>query len=67
VSQKADIGRDGSAIIDVTSPVRIRVWYEMPGSGLLNVNTMEDSLLQIPKKAFNYRLVCSSWFVHELR
>jgi len=67
VSQKADIGRGGSAIIDVTSPVRIRVCCEMPGSGLLNVNTMEDSLLQIPKKVFNCCPVCSSWLVHELR
>ena len=67
MSQKADIDGGGGAIIDVTSLVRIRVCCKMPGSSLLDVNPMEDSLLQIPKKAFNCCPVCSNWLVHELR
>jgi hypothetical protein len=66
VSQKTDIGRGGSAIINVASLVHIRVCREMPSGSLLDVDTMKDSLLQIPNESFNCCPVCISWLVHEL-
>jgi hypothetical protein len=66
VSQKVDIGRGGSVIIDVANPVRIKICCEMPSVSLFYVDTIEDSLLQISKESFNCFPVCISGIVHEL-